>query len=240
MNLQKLWNGVLNLTGTGAPEPSVLGRLVAAAPRTPAPAASTPQFATAATLTQAQEPTAAVSVHSGSPAPATPGYDAGSYFDDVDRAVREGTTVEKLGRERAARENPSGNVLSAMRDTAKIEAQLADARGREAAEIALHEQHEVLVRTLERAQQDVRVLKEKLEGIQAALKDPASVETRCGLHLSDDVYSLTKLNATYGLLATLGFQAADLREGIPAFEKRVLEARAALERFENSLKGKAF
>ena len=234
MNLQKLWNGVLNLTGTGAPEPSVLGRLVAAAPRTPAPAASTPQFATAATLTQAQEPTAAVSVHSGSPAPATPGYDAGSYFDDVDRAVREGTTVEKLGRERAARESPPANVRAAMDDTAKIEVQLADAKAREAAEIALHEQHEVLLQALERAQRDVRVLKQKLAGIQEALTDKSAIEERVALHLRDDVYSLTKLNSTYSLLATLGFQAADLREGIPVFEQRVVAARAALERFENS------
>jgi len=233
MNLQKLWNGVLNLTGTGAPEPSVLGRLVAAAPRTPAPAS---QAAPTTTLTQ--EP--AVQVHLGPPAPPTAGYDATTWNADADRAVREGTTVAKIGQERAVRADPPASLERAMNVTRKVQEELADARAREASEIALHEQHEVLLQALERAQRDVRVLKETLASLQAALNDKSSIEERCALHLRDDVYAISKLNQTYGLLSVLGFQAADLREGIPVFEQRVVAARAALERSEKSLKGKAF
>ena len=211
------------------PDPTTALGLIATAPpaRTPAPAS---QAAPTATLTQ--EP--AVQVHLGPPAPPTPGYDATSWNADVDRAVREGTTVAKIARERAVRESPPATVRAAMDDTAKIEAQLADARAREASAIALHEQHEVLLQALERAQRDVRVLKETLASLQAALNDKSSIEERCALHLRDDVYAISKLNQTYGLLSVLGFQAADLREGIPVFEQRVVAARAALVAFEKA------
>lgn len=166
------------------------------------------------------------------PSTMLPGVDGTPALDLEQRALAEGTTVAKLQEEHAIRANPPSHLAAALRHTAKLEAQLAQAREAEDAQVQIAAEHERLVVNVERAMKAVNRLKERLQFAEESLTLPGNIEARCELMACDDMYSTAKEQMTYATLAGLRVQRDELVIGIPLMEKKVSEARAALEAFQ--------
>lgn len=154
-----------------------------------------------------------------------------TWVADSNEAIRTGSTTEHVANRRAILADPPAHLKRASVARAAVEAQLAAARSAEDEQIRLAAEHETLVVAVEKAQRDLARLNERLAFNTEALGDEANSVARCDLVLRDDPYAMATARDTYATLASLQLQTADVRRGIPTFERRVKDALAALAEF---------